>query len=264
MLGQTFRGCRRIRQHKKMQSRFFSADHDWFSVENLQNQADKITVSRSKTLLPCLPSTSLTHREKMFKERQELVQNKSNEAAVERALRRAAVLVPFCYKEGKPAVLFTVRSQFVTTHKGHVSFPGGHQDEGEAAPAAAVRETIEELGDDIGPIKLLARCTAIPAVTGTIVQPIIGVLEKDIGKEPHDHFQLSDQEVDRVFALTIDDLYNPNLRIQNKTHPKRGKSGKWPVFQGDPHGAEVWGLTAFILDGVLRELISPIRPNSAH
>mmetsp|Transcript_52534 Transcript_52534/g.67356 ORF Transcript_52534/g.67356 Transcript_52534/m.67356 type:complete len:251 (-) Transcript_52534:103-855(-) len=238
------------------------SQNNWFNLENLQKQAEKISVSRSTTLLPCLPSTSLLHREKMFKERQALVMNKEDEAKAERASRRAAVLVPFCLKEGKPAVLFTVRSQFVSTHKGHVSFPGGHQDEGEAAPAAAIRETIEELGNNIGPISLIARCTAIPAVTGTIVQPIIGFLEKDIGKEPHSHFHLSDQEVDRVFALTIDDLYNPNLRIENKLHPRKGKSGKWPIFQGDPHGAEVWGLTAFILDGILRKLITPIKPNS--
>lgn len=254
------------RLHKNMKighlkAAMSSQSHDWFTLENLRGKASEISVSRSKQLLPCLPSTSLMHREKMFKERALLMNQSKDEKAAERASRRAAVLVPFCLKEGKPAVLFTVRSQLVSTHKGQVSFPGGHCDEGEAAPCTAMRETKEELGVSVGPIKLIARCTAIPAVTGTAVQPIIGFLENDIGSEPHDHFQLS-EEVERCFALTIDELYDPDLRIidRNIQHPKRGKSGKWPVFQGDPHGAEVWGLTAFILDSVLRKLITPLRP----
>jgi 8-oxo-dGTP pyrophosphatase MutT (NUDIX family) len=199
-----------------------SSSHDWFTLENLRSKAAEVSVSRSKNLLPCLPSTTLTHREKMFKERELMITQSEDEKTAERAKRRAAVLVPFCFKEGKPAVLFTVRSQLVSTHKGHVSFPGGHCDEGEAAPRTAVRETIEELGESIGQIHLIARCTAIPAVTGTAVQPIIGLLEKDVGSEPHVHFQLSELEVDRCFALTIDDLYNPNLRVDRLSHPKTG------------------------------------------
>lgn len=172
------------------------------------------------------------------------------------SIRRAAVLIPLCYKEGVPAVLFTVRSQLVSTHKGQVSFPGGHCEEGESAPIAALRETREELGEEIGEISLVARCTAMPAITGTVVQAVVGLIHQDIGPAPHPHLRLSETEVERVFALTIDQLYDLSLR---GGEGKQGRSGKWPVFRGDPGGAEVWGLTAFLLDSVLREIVTPLR-----
>jgi hypothetical protein len=41
--------------------------------------------------------------------------------------RRAAVLVPLCNVNNQHSVLFTLRSLLVGTHKGQVSFPGGHR-----------------------------------------------------------------------------------------------------------------------------------------
>lgn len=46
-------------------------------------------------------------------------------------------------------------SETVGTHKGHVSFPGGHRDDGESAADAAVRETVEELGVHASSISVL-------------------------------------------------------------------------------------------------------------
>jgi hypothetical protein len=136
-----------------------------------------------------------------------------------------------------------------------------------------VREATEELGSGLGPVRLLARCTALPALTGTLVQPVVGWVERDVGPAPHAHLSLCEAEVDRAFALTFDELFDPALRGHDDELPtseaakgasgrersKRGKSGRWPVFLGEPKGAEVWGLTAFVLDGILRSLIEPLR-----
>lgn len=46
-------------------------------------------------------------------------------------------------------MLFTKRSDHVGTHKGQVSFPGGHIDAGEQPEEAALRELEEELGGGI-------------------------------------------------------------------------------------------------------------------
>lgn len=59
--------------------------------------------------------------------------------------RRASVFVPLCNRHGVPSVLFTVRTKTVSSHKGHVSFPGGHQEAGETAQGAALREFHEEM-----------------------------------------------------------------------------------------------------------------------
>ena len=66
--------------------------------------------------------------------------------------KRAAVLIPLCNRHGVPSILFTLRSTSVGTHKGQVSFPGGHINDGETAVEASIRETKEELGSTIGNI----------------------------------------------------------------------------------------------------------------
>lgn len=39
--------------------------------------------------------------------------------------RPAAVLVPFCYDiQGRPGILYNLRSETLSTHKGEISFPG--------------------------------------------------------------------------------------------------------------------------------------------
>ena len=44
--------------------------------------------------------------------------------------KAAAILIPLCNFQGLPSVIFTLRSSTVGTHKGQVSFPGGHVNEG--------------------------------------------------------------------------------------------------------------------------------------
>lgn len=78
-------------------------------------------------------------------------------------------------------MLFQVRSGKVTTHKSQVSFPGGHIEAGETAVEAALRETREEIGAALGPIRVLGRCQEVPAVTGTIVTPVLAFVEQDVG-----------------------------------------------------------------------------------
>jgi hypothetical protein len=85
--------------------------------------------------------------------------------------RTAAVLVALCNRNGEASVLFTVRSLTVGSHKGQVSFPGGHLVDGESPIEAALRETYEEIGHSIGPIRVLGTCQSIPSSTGTLVTP---------------------------------------------------------------------------------------------
>ena len=55
-------------------------------------------------------------------------------------------LVPLCNVHDVGSVLFTVRTNIVGTHKGQVSFPGGHRNDGERSHDTAAREAFEELG----------------------------------------------------------------------------------------------------------------------
>ena len=83
--------------------------------------------------------------------------------------RKASVFVPLCNQYGIPSVLFTVRTKTVSSHKGHVSFPGGHMEKDETAEQAAVRELREELYgmDSVEEIvtSVIGECQTIPALT---------------------------------------------------------------------------------------------------
>jgi nudix motif 8 len=166
--------------------------------------------------------------------------------------RRAAVLVPLCHVAGEASVLFTRRSDRVGTHKGQVSFPGGMADEeDDHLEHTALRELEEELGVAEASVDVLGRFHDAQAITGVHVTPIVGFLGEvelaALAPNPH--------EIDDVFALSFRQLLAPELRYQQE-HQR----GRMHVFDAGPH--PVWGLTAYILAGVLTELFELPLPDT--
>lgn len=49
----------------------------------------------------------------------------------QRVKRKASVLVPLANVNGEAAIIYTLRSNLVATHKSQVSFPGGQTESGE-------------------------------------------------------------------------------------------------------------------------------------
>ena len=168
--------------------------------------------------------------------------------------KSASVLIPLCNFKGIPSILFTLRSETVGTHKGQVSFPGGHLNEDESAVDTAIRESIEELGPGIGEIEIIGHCQTIPAITGTMVTPIIGFLKQNY--DDYSCFTPNACEVDRVFIRSLDQLLDPEYRTI-ETYERNGKVMSLPVFGANEKEERIWGLTAFILQGVLDNLIRP-------
>jgi nudix motif 8 len=157
--------------------------------------------------------------------------------------RKAAVLVPLCDVDGEPAVLFTRRSETVGTHKGQVSFPGGMADpEDPDLVATALREFDEELGGVLPPIRILGLFHDATAITGVHVTPVLAYL----GAIELRCFSPNPDEIDHVFALGLRDLVAPEKRYR-QTYSR----GVLPVFDAGPF--PIWGLTAYILEGVLEE-----------
>ncbi|CAM9160855.1 unnamed protein product, partial [Chrysoparadoxa australica] len=150
--------------------------------------------------------------------------------------KQAAVLVPLCNRHGEASMLFQVRSHSVGTHKGQVSFPGGHRQDGESFEAAALRETWEEMGSGVGPIDVLGYSHTVPAVTGTPVTPVFGWVKEDVGD--FERFELSPDEVDTVFTLRLEEMMAPGSKLMEDL----GVRGRVPAFlcAGKP---KVWGLT---------------------
>jgi len=140
-------------------------------------------------------------------------------------------------------VLFTKRTETVGTHKGHVSFPGGRVDPGDDGPHdTALRELFEEVGVARERVRVLGLFHEATAITGVAVTPVIASL----GELDVDDLRLSTDEIAAAFTLSLAQLADPLHRSQQAF----GRL-KAPRFTAGPH--PVWGLTAWILDEVLRE-----------
>ena len=159
--------------------------------------------------------------------------------------RRAAVLISLCTIRGVPSVVFTKRTETVSTHKGHVSFPGGMVDPGDEGPVyTALRELNEELGVEADSVGILGLMHDARAITGVPVTPVVGFLGDLDGLSG---MRPEPGEIADVFALSLEEILDP----EGSTLVTYGTRGPYPVFNAGP--APVWGLTAWILAVFLRE-----------
>lgn len=176
----------------------------------------------------------------------------------------------------------------VGTHKGQVSFPGGHIDRNETPEAAAAREFKEEVAlpqawaspapfpllaangtnpqhsqAGASPLGVLGRWHDAIAITGTHVTPVLGYVHGDASvcvQEP----PTSPDEVESVFMLSLPQLASAeHYEVEDRSVPYRSagitlqhRPYLLPVFKAGPH--KVWGLTAYMLDGILRQLLLPV------
>jgi nudix motif 8 len=197
--------------------------------------------------------------------------------------KQAAVLIPLCNRNGEASVIYTLRSHKVGTHKGQVSFPGGHLDENETPVQAAIREFYEELfvgketiaspqwysNDDSNTLKdnfkgyhtndlrILGVCQTIPAITGTLVTPVIAYYRHDIGDLTC--FNRNENEVEQIFTRSIADLTSPQF-VEYETLSRRGEPFRFPVY-GAKTDHRIWGLTAIVTAGVLDNAVMPSMPS---
>lgn len=166
--------------------------------------------------------------------------------------KRASVLIPLCNVNDTPSILFTLRSNKTSTHKSQVSFPGGHIDDNETAEEAALRETFEEIGLNKSSIEVLAEFQTIPAITNTLVTPLLGY----IGDVDVNSLTPSPNEVDKIFVRSISELCDSNKR-SIETLSRNGVTLEFPVFWDVGKNEKIWGLTALILNTTLNKAILP-------
>jgi 8-oxo-dGTP pyrophosphatase MutT (NUDIX family) len=128
------------------------------------------------------------------------------------------------------------------------SFPGGMADpEDRDVTATALRELEEELS--CRPVRILGLCDDVYDRSGTIaVTPLIAYM----GHLDVPHLQPCQHEVKHVFALPLTSLLDAAQRGYVIV-PWRGRV---PVYNRDQEHF-IWGLTAFILEGVLDKVLAP-------
>ncbi|KAF9906142.1 nudix (nucleoside diphosphate linked moiety X)-type motif 8 [Linnemannia zychae] len=171
----------------------------------------------------------------------------------DKPLREAAVFMPLCVVKGVPSVLFTLRSTKMRNHRGECSFPGGKRDPTDkSCLETALREMEEEVFISRDQVEILGDFTPMPNKDCTMrVQPYIGLIRQPINDISEIKF--NPDEVSKVFTIPVDELLDPAKR-KNLVRFRDSKY-MYPIYHVEEEGCTVWGLTAFILDGVLRRML---------
>lgn len=161
---------------------------------------------------------------------------------VREGLRDAAVLVPVVDHGPEATVILTQRNANLRSHSGQVAFPGGRIDAGDAsAEAAALRETMEEIGLPGERVEVIGRLPDYVTGSGYRIAPVLSVVK------PGFRLHLNPDEVDAAFEVPLSFLMDPaNHHRQSRTlnHVQR-------YFYEMPFGERyIWGVTA----GIIRTL----------
>lgn len=148
------------------------------------------------------------------------------------------MLIPIV-AEPEPTLLFTVRTETLSSHKGQISFPGGSVDPNDpSTEKAALRETQEELGLDPSAVRILGELdTVLTYVSGYIVSPWVGWIAERPSLSPNP------TEVARVLEIPLAQLTEgiraePGFSHGGRTYPT--EAWIW-------RGAVIWGFTARLL-----------------
>ena len=152
----------------------------------------------------------------------------------------AAVLLAITDNADNPEVILTRRSQYLSTHKGQVAFPGGKAESFDKDPeATAVREAHEEIGLDPVSVQVVGQMGQVLSRQGFVVTPIVGVVPEHqiAGLVPNL------DELDRIFTVPISFLVN-NSPVMDEISISEGVQ-QVPSFYYEDY--RIWGMTAFIL-----------------
>ena len=152
----------------------------------------------------------------------------------------AAVFFPLIQRENGLHVLFTRRTDHLTSHAGQICFPGGRIELHDAdVIAAALRETHEEVG--IGPdyIELIGTQPGFITSTGYTMQPVIGLVKPGFVVQP------DQSEVAEVFEVPLSYLMDPR---QHQLHQATLPDGRQRLYFSMPwNNYFIWGATAALV-----------------
>ena len=158
-------------------------------------------------------------------------------------LPKAAVLLAVTAEE-EPQLIYTLRSNKVSSHKGEVAFPGGREEEGDLSLAdTALREAEEEIGLDRNLVEILGSLDTTVSRYGISVTPYVGIIP------PNPNLNESSSEIESYFRVPISYLAN-DIRHRNDKVTEGGETFFMPAYKYNEY--IIWGLTAMITVNFLR------------
>jgi len=158
---------------------------------------------------------------------------------VEDTCRKAGVLILLYPKDGRLRILLTQRTERVLHHRGQISLPGGEQHPGESIEATALRETSEELGLDLGAVRVLGRLTPLYIPPSNFcIYPVVAHVASPL------EFRPQPEEVAEVIEPPVDHLAGPAC-VRRETWHYGGQDHEVPFYEFE--GRKIWGATAMVL-----------------
>ncbi|XP_045191468.2 uncharacterized Nudix hydrolase NudL-like isoform X1 [Mercenaria mercenaria] len=159
------------------------------------------------------------------------------------SFRKASVLIPLFYKDGEIHVLLTVRTKHMPSHAGHVAFPGGMVDPGDAdAIATALREAEEEVGIRPKDVDIVAVLSPNIVRPNSLVTPVVGIVSSDF------KLHINPREVDMVFDLPLSRFLSLDGRTQENFKFDENLFFSVYHFRDTVNGRELdtWGFSALL------------------
>ena len=153
---------------------------------------------------------------------------------------RAAVLVPIFRRFGQLHVLFTKRTDTVSTHKGQISFPGGRAEPSDTTLLdTALRESHEEIGLAPEDVQVLGALDDTLTLRAMRITPYVGLIP-----DPYP-FVVQPEEVAYLLDVPLAEFLDPaRLRVEEMPHPDGVTR---PVYFYSVGGELIWGATARIV-----------------
>ena len=152
-------------------------------------------------------------------------------------LPKAAVLIALT-EEKNPEVIYTLRSNKVSSHQGEVSFPGGMQEESDSSLIrTALRESEEEIGLPQNCVKIIGSLDTMVSRFNVSVTPFVGVIPGDV------ELNTSSEEIEACFRVPLSFLLK-DKRYRNDEVNRNGETFYMPAYKYSSY--VIWGLTAMI------------------
>jgi 8-oxo-dGTP pyrophosphatase MutT (NUDIX family) len=157
----------------------------------------------------------------------------------------AAVLMGLRDAE-QPGLVFTVRTDHLSSHAGQVSFPGGRSDPSDGdALTTALRESEEEIGLDRSLVTPLGYLDCFETISGFCITPVVARIA------PEARFHPAPDEVAEVFEVPLTHFLEPT-NLKRYVMDYRGHRREMVEFEHSGH--RIWGATAAILLNLVQRM----------
>jgi 8-oxo-dGTP pyrophosphatase MutT (NUDIX family) len=163
--------------------------------------------------------------------------------SIEEDMPEAGILVPVTRNARHPEIIFTRRSQSLSTHKGQVAFPGGKFDlSDKIIENTALRECHEEIGIKPEDVEIVSPLSHVVSLHGIRVSPFVGLVPEDVELTPNP------AELDRVFKVPVEYFLTTEPTRRDKMTYK-GIALSVPSYEYHDLGEtyQIWGLSAIVV-----------------